>query len=368
MGNYFTQNVLSDEAFVATALLRLGNVVDLISGENVCLGWFARNSGMVPVNGGGTITQPLLIAESGTPTWFDGMDPVSKDFSPGLTEAEYTWSWVSHPVRMEYTSRWENTGPSRVMSIEESRFRQARKTLANDLAQKAVNGIGGKEPVGLAKAIEGVVPASQIEVVGGINKATYAWWRNQYSEISAGNTFGNNVGLGTSYFAEGILVTMQNFLNCSLGTSTPSVFFTTKAAGENFVRAMAASGNIRYAGKMDESVDPLPHAVSLFGKPVIPSPEIPANCGMWITLNKDTLGGLQNRTAPSEDGGISASELGGVYVGYHPSVNMTVDGPRVASGQHVEWTFFLHSMCLFYENLAQQGRVSSNTAGNFDTF
>ena len=106
MGIYFSQNVLSDEAFVATALLRLGNVIDLISGENVVLGWFARNGGIAPVDGGGTITQPLLIAESGTPTWFDGMDPVSKDFSPGLTEAEYTWSWVSHPVRMGYSTRW----------------------------------------------------------------------------------------------------------------------------------------------------------------------------------------------------------------------------------------------------------------------
>ena len=57
MGNYFAVDPVADEAFVATALSRMGNIVDLISGENVVLGAFARSGLIAGINGGHTITQ-----------------------------------------------------------------------------------------------------------------------------------------------------------------------------------------------------------------------------------------------------------------------------------------------------------------------
>ena len=365
MGNYFAVDPAADEAFVATALSRMGNIVDLISGENVVLGAFARAGLITGINGGHTITQPLLIAESGIPTWFDGLDPVSKDFSPGMTEAEYTWAWVSHPVRMEYTTRWKNQGESRIMSIEELRFRQARKTLLNDIAQKTVNGTGGRQPVGLTTAIEQAAIGAQTQTVGGIDKGVHQWWNNQFRTV--GGNFGVDVGGAGGFLADGVLSTMQLFLDCTVGTSAPRWFFCTKAMGENFIRAMTLSHGLRSTGRVDPTVDPTPHSVSIFGRPVVPSPEIPANTGLWITSNRDGdgLSGFQNREGVSETGQVSARELGGVYCAYHPAVNMTLDGPRVAGGQHAEWTFFLHSKMVIYENLAQQGRIFGATLDTY---
>jgi|GEM_PF-5557748 hypothetical protein len=371
MGVYFANDPVADEAFVATALSRMGSIVDLISGENVVLGAFARAGLIAGINGGHTITQPLLIAESGIPTWFDGLDPVSKDFTPGVTEAEYTWSWVSHPVRMEYTTRWKNQGESRVMSIEELRFRQARKTLLNDIAQKTVNGTGGRQPVGLTLAIEAANVGAQVEVVGGINKAVHQWWNNQHLQVAGGTNFGDDVsGAASTFLARGVLNTMQLFLSCAVGTSVPRWFFCTQAMGENFLRAMAQNNELRSSGRVDPTVDPTPHSVAIFGKPVVPSPELPVDTGLWITSNREGDGspGFQNRDGVSETGQVSARELGGVYCAYHPAVNMTLDGPRVAGGQHAEWTFFLHSKMVVYENLAQQGRLSAANPGGLDTW
>lgn len=370
MGVYFANDPVADEAFVATALSRMGNIVDLISGENVILGAFARAGLITGINGGHTITQPLLIAESGIPTWFDGLDPVSKDFSPGVTEAEYNWAWVSHPVRMEYTTRWKNQGESRVMSVEELRFRQARKTLLNDIAQKTVSGTGGRQPVGLTTAIEDLAVGAQTEVVGGINKATHQWWNNQRLQGGAGTNFGDDVGGAGGFLARGVLNTMQLFLSCTVGTSTPRWFFCTKDMGENFLRAMMLSNGFRSTGRVDPTVDPTPHSVSIFGRPVVPTPELPHDTGLWITANREGEGqpGLQNRDGVSETGQVSARELGGVYCAYHPAVNMTLDGPRVAGGQHAEWTFFLHSKMVVYENLAQQGRLSHNDTNGWDNW
>lgn len=366
MGQFFQNDPALDEAFVATALHRMGNVIDLISGEHVILGAFARAGGVVGLEAGHTIAQPLLIAESGTPTWFKGMDTVAKDFTPGLTEAEYSYSWVSHPTRMEYTTRWENSGPGRVMSVEEQRFRQTRKTLMNDLAAKKVSGTGGRQPVGILTAVEAAAVGAQTEVVGGIDKSVHQWWNNQFRQLATTVNFGDDVG-GIS---AGVLMYMQLFLDCTVGTSRPRWLFVTEAQGENFLRSMVAQYGIRSTGRVDESVEITPHNVQLFGRPVIPTDEMPADSGVWLTLNREGEGGgkFQNRESVSELGEVTARELGGMYCAYHPQVNMTLDGPRVAGAQHVDYTFFLHSMAVIYENLAQQGRGGSVDAGGLDNW
>ena len=366
MGTFFTNDPAVDEAYVATALHRMGNVIDLISGEHVLMGAFARASGIASINAGHTIAQPLLIAESGTPTWFKGMDQVSKDFTPGLTEAEYGWSWVSLPIRMEYTTRWENSGPGRVMSVEETRFRQVRKTMVNDLAAKAVSGTGGREPIGVLTAVEAAAVGAQAEVIGGIDKATHNWWNNQYRELATTVNFGDSVG----GIPAGVLLYMQLFLDCTQGTSRPRFAFVNDAQSENFIRAMVATYGIRSTGMIDKDVEITPHNVSIFGKPIIGTDEMPADTGLWLTLNREGEGGgkFQNREGVSEMGEVSARELGGMYFGYHPEVNMTLDGPRVAGGQHVEYSFFLHSMTTIFENLAQQGRAGSADVGGLDNW
>lgn len=366
MGTFFTNDPAVDEAYVATALHRMGNVIDLISGEHVVMGAFARANGIASINAGHTITQPLLVAESGTPTWFKGMDPVSKDFTPGLTEAEYGWSWVSHPVRMEYTTRWENSGSGRVMSVEDARFRQVRKTLINDIASKFVSGSGGRQPTGVLTAIEAADPGSQTEVVGGIDKSQHLWWNNQHRQLAGGVNFGDSVG----GIAAGVLLYMQLFLDCTIGTSRPRWGFCTEEQGENFLRAMVQTYGIRSTGMIEKDVEITPHNVSIFGRPIIPTAEMPADTGLWLTMNREGEGGgkFQNREGVSELGEVSARELGGMYGAYHPMVNMTLDGPRVAGGQHVDYTFFLHSMCILFENLAQQGRASSTDVGGLDNW
>lgn len=370
MGNYFAQMPGSDEAFVATMLLRMPGIKDVISKEHVCLGWF-KNRGLIRgISGGHTMTFPLIIQESGVPTWFTGLDPVSKDFTPGLTAAEYSWSWVSHPVRMEYTTRWENSGEAAVLSVEEARFMQSRKTLLNDLESKFISGAGGKEPTGFATAIEAAAVGSQAQVVGGIDKATNQWWNNQFREATAGQTFGNNVATGAAnYFARGVLLAMQLFIDCTIGNSTPSVGFATRAGGENFLRAMIESHALRSMGRVDETLEPTPHSISIFGKPIIPSSQIPANNFFWIKADaEESVDGLQNKAVPDALGEMSISELGGMFCAYHNDVNLTLDGPRVPGGQHAEYWFMLHSMCPFYQNIAQQGRLAGTGGGSIDTY
>jgi len=355
MTAFFTHDPAQDEAWVATALHRMGNVIDLISGDHAILPAFAKASAFVPIAGGHTMTQPLLIQESGTTTWFKGMDKVSKDFTPGLTSAEYSMSYVSAPVRQELTTSLENMGSPAVMSSDDIRFKQARITMRNALRTAAVSGTGGREPKGLLSSIEALDVGSQVEVVGGINKAlaTNQWWNNQHRQLGAGVKFGTDA----NGIPSGILLMMQLYLDCVQGNSVPRWCYTSPGIGENVLRAIMIQYGIRSSGKIDESVEPTPHNVSLFGRPIIPTAEIPVDTFLWLTLNKDAGMTMQNRTEVGPE--LSPKDLGGMYFAHHPQLAMTLDGPRVASDRHASWSFFLSSLALLFENMAQQGRGSS---------
>jgi hypothetical protein len=228
-----------------------------------------------------------------------------------------------------------------------------------------VTGAGGREPVGILTSIEAAAVGSQVETVGGIDKSVHQFWNNQYRELASLVNFGDDVG----GIPAGILLMMQLFLDCSIGTSTPWAIFTNKAIGENVLRAFMGQYGIRSTGKIDPSVDMTPHNATIFGKPVISTGELPADTFVALTLNNSSgVPGLQGRSDVSEMGAVSARDLGGMYTAYHPQVNMTLDGPRVAGAQHAEWSFFLHSMCNIFENMAQQGRGGSADVGGLDNW
>jgi hypothetical protein len=161
---------------------------------------------------------------------------------------------------------------------------------------------------------------------------------------------------------------MQLFLDCCHGNVTPNFLFVNEAQGENFLRAMMILYGMRSAGKIDETVEPTPHNVQLFGRPVISTDELPADTGLWLTSSADTNGTLQGRDSPDGLGELSPSELGGIYSVYHPEMNMAMDGPRVGTNSHVSYTFILHSMSNVFENMAQQGRAGSHDVGGLDNW
>lgn len=370
MGTFFSGSAAADEAFVATALTRMGKLINIISRSNAVLGQFVRKGMKTSISGGHTITVPLLVNETNDPTWFSGFDQVNKDFTPGLTSAEYTWSWVSQAITMALTDELENAGKSRVMSLMETRFRQARHTLLNNMADKFVNGTGGKEPNGLLTAIEAAAPASQTEVVGGIDKSQYSWWRNQYKEHSSAK-FGTNVAGASSnmFLAAGLVSIMELFMQCAQGPSTPFAFYTNKAIAQNALRAMMENYGLRGTGHVDDVADTIPHQVAIFGKPIVGTDEIPANTGLWLTANNDSgVPGLTGLDKVDELSDASPADLGGIYVASHSEADMRLLGPYTPNGQHVQTYYLLNSMMIVFENMQQQGRLGVASGKSLDTY
>jgi len=344
-------------------------MVDLVSGSNVTNSWFAKHGGVQPVDGGHTIVQPLFIQESGDITWFTDLDPVGKDFRPGDTAAEYTWSWGAIPMTVEWTKKWQNSGQAMIMSLEERRFRQMMITLRNRLAFFTLNGTGGKEPLGLLTAIENAAPAAQTQTIGRIPKAGNAFWQNQNRQHGAGVAFGDTLGGG---LVQGVFTMLQLLTDCRQGRLFPNALMVNGAIHLNVLRAMAAMFQFRAAGGIDEQVNAgIPHQAQLLGVPIIEEPDLPAETGLALTVSAQTtmFGNLQGSGSEDPNLSLEAGDLQGVYIGHHPQVDIAIDGPkRYSDVQFADVTHALVSQVMMYTNNNVLGRLGVTGGGSLDNW
>lgn len=124
--------------------------------------------------------------------------------------------------------------PNQVWEQADLRSAEVAWALRRTLSSALWSGAGGKQPDGLSTIIEKAAPGSQTAVVGGVDKATKAWFRNQYVQLTA--SFGT-IAAGTTLPA-GILAAMTLIQQTTVGTLVPSDLITTKACFNLFKRAM----------------------------------------------------------------------------------------------------------------------------------
>jgi len=366
---FFNGDPRIDEALLATMLSRMKSIVDLVSGSNTVNSWFARKGHVQPVNGGHTIVQPLFVQETGDITWFDGLDPVNKDFVPGDTAAEYTWAWGAIPMTLEWTKRWENQGQAQLMSLEERRFRQMMITLRNRLAFFTLNGAGGKEPLGILQAIEDAAPAAQTGVVGRIAKAGNPFWQNQSRQHTVGQAFGDPLG---GSLVRGVFSMLQLLTDCRQGRLFPNALFVNSAIHLNVLRAIGEMFQLRATGSVDtESNMGLAHQANILGVPVIEEADFPAECAIALTsvAQSTAFGNLEGSGTEDPNLSLEAGDIQGVYIGHHPEVDVAIDGPkRYSESQFADVTHALVSQVMMYTNNSVQGRLGATGGGSVDTW
>ena len=153
-----------------------------------------------PVSGGRTIVQELEYAENGTFTRYSGYDTVNISPSDVFSAAEYDWKQGAVAVTMSGLEELQNSGPDAVIDLLEARIRNAERTMMNNIyADMYSDGTAnaGKQIGGLALL---VADAPSTGTVGGINRVTWPFWRNQ--TISATFTATTIQGFMNQAFAQ----------------------------------------------------------------------------------------------------------------------------------------------------------------------
>jgi hypothetical protein len=123
--------------------------------------------------------QELSFAENGNAGWYSGYETLPVAAQDVISSAQYDIKQCAVPVTISGLEQLQNAGKEQIIDLLEGRIAVAESTMANMIAAGIYSdgtGSGGKEITGL-KAMVATAPATG--TVGGIDRATWQFWRNQ---------------------------------------------------------------------------------------------------------------------------------------------------------------------------------------------
>lgn len=166
------------EIITTTLRNRTGKLADNVTKNNALLYRLKQRGRNKPAAGGRTLVQELSYQENGTFMWYSGYDPLDIAATDVMSAAEFDWKQAAVAVTISGLEQLQNAGKEKILDLLESRIDIAEKTMQNKISLACYadgTGNGGKEIGGLQLL---VADAPSSGTVGGINRATWSFWRN----------------------------------------------------------------------------------------------------------------------------------------------------------------------------------------------
>jgi len=177
---------------IATAIeSRSGHIADNVTKNNALLARLKQKGKIRYVTGGSTILEELSFAQNGNGGFYSGYDQLPVAAQDVISAAQFSLKQYAVAVPMSGLEELENSGPEKKIDLLEGRLEVASATMANDLATGIYSdgtGSGGKTITGLGAA---VVALPTTGTYGGIDRATWTFWRNQYTGSLGSQTVSN---------------------------------------------------------------------------------------------------------------------------------------------------------------------------------
>jgi len=166
-----------------------GELADQITNLNALTTVQKKYDMISSFDGGPKIVQPLEYSENGTYSRYSGYESIDITPQDVFTAAEYAYKQVALSVSASGLEILQNSGGSQVFDLLESRIRNAKNTFKNQfhidcLADGTAS--SGKQIGGLQLGLSSTQTSG---TVGGINKATWTFWRanTQTATLSSSN-------------------------------------------------------------------------------------------------------------------------------------------------------------------------------------
>lgn len=160
-------------------------IADNVTKNNALLARLEQRGKIKTVSGGSKIFQELSFAENGNAGWYSGYDLLPVAAQDVISAAEFEFKQAACPVTISGLDMLKNSGKEAFIDLLEGRVAVAEATMANLLAAGIYSdgtAAGGKQIEGLNKAVP-VAPATG--VYGGIDPATWTFWRNYANDLAA---------------------------------------------------------------------------------------------------------------------------------------------------------------------------------------
>jgi hypothetical protein len=171
---------------VATTIQnRSRQIADNVTKNNALLAKLNQRGNVKTISGGNVIFEELSFAENANAGFYSGYDLLPVAAQDVISAAEFQIKQFAVPVVMSGLEMLQNSGKEQFIDLLEARLNVAESTMMNKLAQSVYSdgtGSSGKEVTGLNAA----VPSDPTTgTYGGIDRATWAFWRSQLFDFSA---------------------------------------------------------------------------------------------------------------------------------------------------------------------------------------
>jgi hypothetical protein len=212
---------LSD--IVSTTIENRGaDVADNVTKHNAVLDAIRKigNVKNATISGGSTLMEELSFAENGNAAFYSGYDTLATAAQDVISSATYGLKQAAAPVVISGLEELQNSGKEAMIDLLDARLEVAENTLMNIISASIYGdgtGTSGKAITGLAAA----VPVSNATgTYGGIDRATWAFWRNKKRK-GAGTDFAGTLD-ATNIVAQMNLL----YLSQVRGTDKPNLMVT----------------------------------------------------------------------------------------------------------------------------------------------
>lgn len=175
------------EVVTTTLRNRTGELADNMSRNNAALLRLSRRGNIKTFSGGRTIVQELNYADNQTFQWYSGYQSLNIAPSQVFSAAEYPIRQAALAISISGLEELQNSGEEAIIDLLESRIANGEDTFMNGLSQgiygdgSVTNSVGGLQLL--------VATSPTTGVVGGIDRASWTFWRNQkWSAATDGST------------------------------------------------------------------------------------------------------------------------------------------------------------------------------------
>ena len=177
-------NASISDIIATTIQSRTGQIADNVTSNNALLSRLKQRGNIKTFSGGNTILQELSFASNGNAGWYSGYETLPIAAQDVISAAEYTIKQAACPVTISGLEQLQNAGKEQIIDLIDARMNVAESSMANLIASGLYSdgtAAGGKQIDGLLKQ----VAATPTNTVGGIDRSTWLFWKNQVASGTA---------------------------------------------------------------------------------------------------------------------------------------------------------------------------------------
>jgi hypothetical protein len=207
-----------DDIVTTTLRNRSGKLADNATATVAFLDRLRRKGKVKPAEGGRSIVQELEISLNPNGGWYAGLDTLNTNLHEPFSAAEYDWKQAYVPVVWSGLDKLRNQGELATINLVSSKIKNGEKSLIDLVAQAAYSdgtSFGGKQMHGLGLF---VVTSPATGSVGGIDRATNTFWRNQTATTTGA------VNIAASNPSNYLAALNGLSIACTRGTDRPDLY------------------------------------------------------------------------------------------------------------------------------------------------